>query len=141
MQINAATATVPTTRVAQQGKHLRAGWIVTAIPVLFLTFDTTIHLLNITPVVESFVRLGYPAGIGSGLGLIELVCLAAYLVPRTAIVGAILLTGWLGGAIATHLRVGDPLFTHILFPLYVALLLWGGLYLRDARLRQMLQAL
>jgi hypothetical protein len=69
------------------------------------------------------------------IGLIQVVCLAVYLLPRTAILGAVLWTGYLGGAIATHVRVGNPLFSHILFPIYVAALLWGGLWLRDRRLR------
>lgn len=65
----------------------------------------------------------------------ELICVAIYLVPRTSLLGAILLTGYLGGAIASHVRIGDPLFSHVLFPTYVAALIWGGLYLRDARVR------
>ena len=81
--------------------------------------------------------LGYPADTVLWIGMIELVCLALYLVPRTAVLGAILLTGHLGGAIATHVRVGSPLLSHTLFPIYVALLLWGGLYLREPRLREL----
>ena len=69
------------------------------------------------------------------LGAIELVCLTLYLIPRTAPLGAVLWTGYLGGAIATHLRIDNPLFSHILFPIYVAAFIWGGLYLRDARVR------
>ena len=106
----------------------------TALPVLFLTFDAAIKLLRIEPVVASFVRLGYDPGISRGLGLLELMCVAAYALPRFSVLGALLLTGYLGGAIATHLRLGDPLLTHTLFPLYVAALAWGGLYLRDERL-------
>ena len=70
-----------------------------------------------------------------GIGLIELVCLVLYLIPRTAVLGAVLMTGYLGGAVATHVRISSPLLTHTFFPLYVALLLWGGLYLREPRLR------
>lgn len=116
-------------------KLLWAGRIITAVPVLFLIFDAVIKFLNIAPVTESFARLGYLTSIAAGIGALELFCLVVYLVPRTAIVGAILLTGYLGGAIATHLRVGDPFFTHVFFPLYVGALLWGGLFLRDERLR------
>ncbi len=72
------------------------------------------------------------------IGVIELICLALYLVPSTNVLGAVFLTGYLGGAIATHVRIGSPLPSHTLFPIYVALLVWGGLYLRDARLRELL---
>lgn len=72
------------------------------------------------------------------LGILLLTSLAVYVNPRTAVLGAILLTGYLGGAVATHVRVGDPLFSHILFPIYVALMLWGALYLRDERLRRLI---
>jgi hypothetical protein len=70
-----------------------------------------------------------------GIGLLELVCLVLYVIPRTSVLGAILLTGYLGGAVATHVRVGSPMLTHVLFPIYVAALVWGGLFLREARLR------
>jgi hypothetical protein len=116
-----------------------AGRIVTAIPVLFLAFDIIIKLLRLQPVTASFVRLGYPTSSALAIGTLELVCLALYLVPRTALVGVVLLTGYLGGAVASHLRIGDPLLSHILFPTYVAALLWGGLVLRDARLRSLLR--
>jgi hypothetical protein len=76
--------------------------------------------------------------VSRGIGLLQLVCLAVYVIPRTSILGAILLTGYLGGAVATHVRVGSPLFTHILFPIYVAVLLWGGLFLRDDRVRALI---
>ena len=72
------------------------------------------------------------------IGIIELVCLALYVIPQTSVLGAILFTGYLGGAIATHVRIGSPLFTHILFPIYVAVLIWGGLYAREPRLRALL---
>ncbi len=80
------------------------------------------------------VQLGYREGVVRWRGIVELVCLAAYVVPRTAVLGAILLTGYFGGAVATHVRMGNPLFTHVLFPIYVAVLVWGGLYLREDRL-------
>jgi hypothetical protein len=87
--------------------------------------------MKIPPVVEAFTRLGLPVSLGRGIGILELVCLAVYLVPRTSIPGAILLTGFLGGAVLTHVRVGDPLFSHVLFPIYIGGLIWGGLFLRD----------
>ncbi len=111
----------------------RFGLVVTALPALFLTFDGVIKLVNIPPVVESFARLGYPDSLARGIGLLELICLTLYLVPRTAALGAVLLTGFLGGAISCHVRVGDPLVSHVLFPAYVGALLWAGLVLRDQR--------
>ena len=113
----------------------RLGVLVSTVPVLFLLFDGVIKLMRIGPVVESFNRLGYPESVSLGIGILELACLALYVAPRTAILGALLLTGYLGGATATHVRVGDPLLTHILFPIYVGALFWGGLFLREARVR------
>lgn len=119
----------------QPTTKLWLGRIITAIPVLFLVFDTTIKLLNIPAVGASFKSLGYSRNLALELGVLELVLIAIYLVPRTAILGAVLWTGYLGGAIATHLRLDHPLLSHTLFPTYVAALLWLGLWLRDARLR------
>lgn len=115
-----------------------AGRVLSAVPVLFLLFDGVMKLFAPAPVTESFARLGYPAGVALGIGLLELACLALHLVPRTAVAGAVLLTGFLGGAVATHVRVADPLASHILFPVYVAALMWAGLWLRDARVRVLL---
>lgn len=128
---------MPTRRDAEpvSRKRLWTGRILSAAAGLFLAFDIIIKLVQIAPVTESFERLGYSPDIAFGLGLLELACLALYVVPRTSVVGAILLTGFLGGATATHARVGDPLFSHVLFPAYVGLLVWGGLFMRDARLR------
>lgn len=117
---------------------LWVGRIMTAVPVLFLIFDGVIKLIEIVPVTEGMAQLGYPDGVARGIGLVLLVCVALYVVPRTTVLGAILLTGFLGGAVATHVRVGNPLFSHTLFPTYVALMLWGGLYLRDDRLRALI---
>jgi len=118
--------------------RFRAGVALSALPVLFLLFDCVIKLIKIQPVVESFAQLGYPDSLARGIGVLELACLALYMVPRTAILGAIVLTGFLGGAISTHLRIGDPLFSHVLFPVYVAALVWGGLLLRDDTLRALI---
>jgi len=115
-------------------RRLWAGRIVTAIPVLFLLFDAVIKFAQIAPVRESFAQLGYPERLAPIIGALLLACLILYLVPRTSVLGAILLTGYLGGAVATNVRVGNPLVSHTLFPTYVALLLWGGLWLRDDRL-------
>ncbi|HYH78939.1 MAG TPA: DoxX family protein [Longimicrobium sp.] len=111
------------------------GRVLTALPVLFLLMDGVMKLMNPAPVVESMQRLGYDPALAVGLGVLQLLCLAAYVVPRTSVIGAILLTGYLGGAVATHARVGDPAFSHTLFPVYVGILLWAGLYLREPRLR------
>jgi len=85
--------------------------------------------------VEGSVQLGYPEKVVVAIGVVLLVCTLLYVIPQTSILGAILLTGYLGGAIATHVRVGNPLFTHVLFPVYVGVMVWGGLFLRDKRLR------
>jgi hypothetical protein len=113
----------------------RAGFVCGVLAALFLLLDATAKVLAARPAVEGTVALGYPAGLVVGLGVVELACVVAYVVPRTAVLGAILLTGYLGGAVATHVRIGNPLASHVLFPVYVALLVWGGLFLRDARLR------
>jgi hypothetical protein len=118
-------------------KRLVAGYVLTVLVALFLTFDTVIKVLKLAPAVQGTTKLGYPASAVLWIGLIELVCLTLYLVPRTSVLGALLLTGYLGGAIATHVRLGSPLLSHTLFPIYVALLLWGGLYLRETRLREL----
>jgi hypothetical protein len=113
----------------------RTGVVLTVLTALFLAWDGVIKLMMIQPVIDSFRSLGYPEGIGFGIGVLELACLALYVIPRTSVFGAVLLTGYLGGATATHLRLGNPFFTHTFFPFYVGLLLWAGLFLRDARLR------
>src|SRR5277367_5831089 len=118
-------------------KTLWAGRILSALSVLFLLFDAGGHLVVPPEVVEAFNRLGYPVGLSRALGIIELVCLVAYVIPRTAIFGAILLTGYLGGAVATHLRVRDAVFDTI-FPIIIGVLVWAGLFLRNARLRALI---
>ena len=120
----------------QSSGRLWAGRILTALPVLFLLFDVIIHFMKPAPVVAGFEQLGYPLSLAVPLAIIELVCLVLYVIPRTSVLGAVFLTGYLGGAVASNLRIGAPLVSTILFPIYVALFLWGGLYLRDARLRE-----
>jgi hypothetical protein len=119
-------------------KRLWVGRVLSGLPVAFLLFDGISKVLEVPAVREAHVRLGYPASLARGLGILELVCIVAYVIPFTSVFGAVLLTGFLGGAIATHVRVGDPLFSHVLFPTYVALLIWGGLFLRERRLRPLL---
>jgi hypothetical protein len=124
----------PETKNASSSKKgRRAGAVLSGLAVAFLLFDSVMKLVKIQPVVEATEKLGYPEATARPLGLVLLACLALYVVRRTAVLGAVLLTGFLGGAIATHVRVEDPLFSHTLFPVYVAALVWGGLYLRDAR--------
>jgi hypothetical protein len=118
--------------------RLWAGRIMSALAALFMLFDGIIHILKIAPVVDAFAQLGYPIRVSVGLGIIELICVAVYVLPRTSVLGAILLTGYLGGAIAAQVRIGTPLFSHVLFPVYVAVLIWGGLLLRDRRLRALI---
>jgi hypothetical protein len=112
-----------------------AGRATTALVVLFLLVDCGLKIAAAGPAIEGTTQLGYPAHLVVPIGVIELLCLLAYVVPTTSALGAVLLTGYLGGAIATHLRVGSPLLGFTLFPVYVAALVWGGLFLRDARLR------
>lgn len=111
------------------------GWGLTGLATLFMTFDIAIKLVDLQIVRDTLVQLGYPPQLGRTIGVIELICLALYLNPRTAVLGAVLFTGVMGGAIATHMRVGDPLFSHVLFGVYLGAALWGGLWLRDTRLR------
>jgi DoxX-like family len=118
--------------------RLWTGRIMSALPALFLLIDAVGKLVKPAPVVEGTVQLGYPESVLLGLGIVLLTCTVLYVIPRTAIFGAILLTGYLGGAVATHVRVGSPFFSHILFPVYLAVLIWGGLYLRDERLRALI---
>jgi hypothetical protein len=117
---------------------LWTGRVLSALAVLFLAFDGLGKLLRVPPVMEGTAQLGYPASVVFGLGVILLACTLVYAFPGTSALGAILLTGYLGGAVATHVRVGNPLFSHALFPVYVAAFVWGGLVLRDARLRAFL---
>jgi hypothetical protein len=120
-------------------KAIWTGRILTGLATAFLLFDGTIKLvLSPEAIAASTTELGWPVTVLQGLGVLELVCLAVYLIPRTAVLGAVLWTGYLGGAIATHLRVDSPLFSHTLFPVYIAALIWGGLWLRDRRVRALL---
>src|SRR6185503_4239549 len=117
-------------------RTLWAGRVISALPALFLLIDGIMKLVKPPVVVEATVKLGYSETVIVGLGIMLLACTIIYLIPRTAVLGAILLTGYLGGAIATHVRVGDPLFT-IIFPVILGAMIWGGLYLRDARVRSL----
>jgi hypothetical protein len=130
MQSDPQTAPVSKTRVW-------AGRVISALPALFLLVDGAMKLVKPAPVVEATVRLGYPESVIVGLGIVLLACTILYLIPRTSILGAILVTGYLGGAVATHVRVAEGLFP-ITFPIIMGLLIWGGLWLRDERLRALI---
>ena len=115
------------------------GWVMSGLVIAFLLMDATMKMLALPVVLEASGPLGFPgAAMARGLGILLLLCTLLYAAPRTAVLGAILLTGYLGGAAATHVRVGSPLFTHVLFGVYLGLLLWGGLYLRDAAVRRLI---
>jgi hypothetical protein len=116
----------------------RTAYVLTTLAALFLALDTVMKLLRLAPAVEGTVALGYPEHTVALIGAIQLVCLALYLAPQTAVLGAVVMTGYLGGAVATHVRIGSPLLSHTLFPMYVAAMLWGGLYLREPRLRALM---
>lgn len=127
MQSNIQTA--PTSK-----SMLWTGRIISALPVLFLLMDGVMKLFKPRVVVDATVQLGYPESVILGLGIVLITCTVLYIIPPTSGLGAILLTGYLGGAVATHVRVGEGLFP-VLFPVIVGLLIWGGLYLRDERVR------
>jgi hypothetical protein len=116
------------------------GRILSGLVVLFLLMDGVIKLVPVAAVTETMQQLGYSGSVAQarGLGVLTLICAVLYAIPRSSVLGAILLTGLLGGAMATHLRVDSPLFSHLLFGLYVGLMAWGGLYLRDPALRALL---
>ena len=119
---------------------VRAGWCVSGLLAFLLLLDAGMKLLVVQPVIDGSVQLGWPADTLTirTLGTILALSTVLYIVPCTAVIGAILLTGWMGGAIATHVRVADPLFTHTLFGVYLGVALWGGLWLRDARVRALI---
>jgi ABC-type uncharacterized transport system permease subunit len=128
------------TSAAASRARLWTGRALSGLALLFLAFDSVMKLLQLAPAVEGTVELGYPASSLLTIGILEITCVVAYAIPRISVLGAVLLTGYLGGAIATHVRVENPLFSHTLFPIYIAALIWGGLYLRDARVRALLGA-
>lgn len=119
---------------------LWTGRVLSGIVILFLLFDGAIKLVPLAVVTDTMQQLGYSPSVETAriLGVLTLFCTALYAYPKTSVLGAILLTGYLGGAMATHFRVGSPLFSHLLFGLYLGLMAWGGLYLRDERLRALI---
>jgi hypothetical protein len=119
---------------------LIAGWCLSGLLIVFLLFDAGIKLVPLQIVLDTSRELGLPPDAASAriLGVLTLICTLLYAIPRTSVLGAILLTGYLGGAMATHFRVGSPLFSHVLFGLYLGLFAWGGLYFRYPWLRRVI---
>ena len=126
--------TMPVSKPARWVGRIFSGFVI-----VFLLFDGAIKLVPWPVVTETMDNMGYGSSesLARSLGIITIVCTVLYSVPRTSILGAILLTGYLGGAIASHVRIGSPLLSHTLFGLYLGLMLWGGLWLRDRRLRSL----
>jgi DoxX-like family len=114
------------------------GRVMSGLVIAFMLLDGAVKLVPLDVVVTTSEQMGIPGSLARTLGILGLISTLLYAIPRTSIIGAILLTGYLGGAIASHLRLGDPIFTHTLFGLYLGLLVWGGLYLRDDRLRALI---
>ena len=129
---HSATQTAPFSK-----KKLWAGRIISALAILFLLFDAITKLMKVAPVLEACARLGYPASLAVCIGTLLLACVVVYAIPGTSILGAILLTGYLGGAVAANVRVGDPLF-ETFFPVIFGVLIWAGIFLRDDRLRTLI---
>jgi hypothetical protein len=126
----------PTTQSASK-KGLWTGYILTALIVLFMLFDSGLKILRLAPAMDANARLGYPESVILPIGITELICVILFIIPRTSILGAILLTGYLGGATASQVRLQDPWF---FFPIVIGILAWGGLFLRDPRLRPLIPA-
>ncbi len=125
---------------ARTGKMVILGRVLSGLVIAFLAFDGAIKLVPLDVVTETLAVLGYPADVGLArlLGVLTLLCALLYAIPRTSVLGAILLTGYLGGAMATHLRADSPLFTHLLFGFYLGVIAWAGLWLRDSRVRALI---
>jgi DoxX-like family len=135
MNVNAASAESGTARVAKRST-LWAGRILTALPILLMLFSASMKFTGNHQMVDEFVnRFGYVATVAPILGVVELTCVVLYAIPRTAVLGAILMTGYLGGAVATHVRIGDPSFV---MPFALGVVAWGGLYFREERLHPLL---
>jgi len=130
--------TLTTPRSVPSTTAARTGLVLTALVTAFLLFDAVIHVLEIPAVVDGARTLGFDPGLMPVIGVLELVCLALYVVPRTSLLGAVLLTGYLGGAFCAQLRVDAPLFSTLLFPVYTGVVVWAGLCLRDRRVIDLL---
>ncbi len=129
-----AATELPTTSKTQA----RIGWALTILTILFMLFDAAGKLALESHVLDATTKIGYPVAAIRPIGVIALLCTILYAIPRTAVLGAVLLTGFYGGAVASKIRIEDPLFSSILFAVYFGFIAWGGLYLRDERLRSLL---
>jgi len=130
--------TSDTTSTAQPNWMKWTGFALSGLVIAFMAMDVTMKLMQLPIVAETGATLGWGTDTGLPLGITLLVCTVLYAVPQTSVLGAILLTGYLGGAVATHVRVDSPLFSHVLFGVYLGVFLWAGLWLRDPRLRALL---
>ncbi len=138
--MNAELSTLPATEngAAESKAYRIAGWSLTGLTILFMLFDSLSKLALEHHVIAATTGIGYPVAVIRPIGWILLVCTVLYAIPRTAVLGAILLTGFMGGAVASKIRIEDPLFSSILFGVYFGIILWAGLYLRDSRLRALI---
>ena len=136
----APETTAPTAPAVGRAARI-TGRVLTVLLTLFLLFDSVTKLMQLPPVVEATIQMGFPASTVPVIGAVLLVCLALYLVPRTSVLGAVLLTGYLGGAVCAQLRIEAPLFSNTLFPIYVGVVVWGALYVRSAALRTLVRSI
>lgn len=123
-----------TTTAPISKKVLWLSYLMSGVPVLMLLMSAGMKFAQPPQVVDGMKHLGFPTNLALGIGVVELICTILYVIPRTSVLGAILLTGYLGGATCTHLRVGDPFISPVIF----GVILWGGLYLRDRRIRALI---
>ncbi len=125
-----------------RGKMFWIGWTMSGLVIAFLLLDAGMKLAAVQPVLDAGVQIGFPGvEMARKLGVVLLACTLLYAFPRTSVLGAILVTAFLGGSVAAHVRIGNPLFSHVLFGVYVGVLMWGGLLLREPRLGQFLPVL
>jgi hypothetical protein len=134
MKLRSEAASPVYANVPNSKAKRRIGTIMSGLAILFLLFDSLGKVMKVPQVIRGSAELGYSENAVPIIGIILFACVVAYAVPSTSVLGAILLTGYLGGAVATHLRVGSPLLTHTLFPVYLGALIWGGVLLREERL-------
>lgn len=135
---NSITLNEPMTTTTNSKTTIWISWIMSGLVILFMLADSIFKFIQPAEVVQGTIDLGYASHHIAVIGTLGLLSILLYAIPRTAVLGAILLTGYFGGAVATHLRLDNPLFSHILFSVYLGILAWGGLWLRDERLRKLL---
>jgi hypothetical protein len=130
--------TTAATAAVQPRAAVWTGRALSTLVVLFMLMDSVMKLMQLPIVLTTTAQLGWPESTAFGLGVILLACTALYAIPQTSVLGAVLLTAYLGGAVATHARIGSPLFTHTLFGVYLGVMMWAGLFLREPRLRALI---